>query len=207
MARLAAISAVAAVLVGLCLAGCATDNAHPAPRPTVDVLSDADRARITQKELDDVWATSGLPDSQRPVGIEMVRYVTLDDWAEVIAACMTEEGAPTAAEDGGLMMKTTAETAPVFAMARYVCQSRYPTDPVMLTPLNQSQLRYLYAYYAGSYRDCLREHGAEMPELPSEQTFVDNYRGQSWDPLRGIPDVLLAEVMAACPQRPEGVFG
>ncbi len=200
---------VAALLVTAVLAGCAAHDSDSV-QPTPNVLSQTDKDRITQATLDQLWTESGLPDTQRPTNISRVRYITLDEWADVMADCMTKQGAPTEADQGGLTYRSTDATDGQYALARYVCESMYPTDPVMLSPLNVSQLRYLYSYYIGPFRECIKKHGYDISEPPSEKVFVENYRRTPWNPLNGQNDPALSQLTAQsgpCPQRPAGLYG
>lgn len=206
LTRFAAAATVCGILALLC-GGCAAETAAQPLVAKPDTLTETDRSRITQHELDTLWNETGLPANQRPADIPMVRYVTLDEWASVIAQCMTDEGAPATEEGGGISYRSTVETAGTFKLAQYTCQSRYPTDPVMLTPLNESQLRFLYAYYTGSLRECLREHDADITDPPSEDVFIESYGRTPWDPMTDITDPTLLERDGPCPQVPVGLFG
>ncbi|QTX03336.1 hypothetical protein [Agromyces archimandritae] len=191
-----------AVTLAAGLTGCSA-TPEPVPRPTPNQLSPARSDALQQEHLDEVWASTGLPDAQRP-DVTEERTIALHEWSSTIAACMTEEGIPTEADGGGVSYQSVSNAA----LVQYICEARYPVDAVYYDQLNESQLRFLYDYLVNDFRDCLHSYDIAVSDPPSLQSFIENYpRNGGWQPMTEVPPSQAIEVERACPQIPEGIYG
>ncbi|ROQ18185.1 MULTISPECIES: hypothetical protein [unclassified Curtobacterium] len=200
-------AAVLCATAGL-LAGCAdAQPAVPSPAP----LSEAAGKKLLDASADNSWKVllKQYPNAQKPA-VALVRTVSRQEWATAQAECMAEKGFPqvSAKPDGSIALGSLPNTqAQARAVALYECQVEYPLEPKYLADFNDSQLKYLYAYYTGDLAKCLEEHGVQVPEAPSEQTFLDK-RG-AWSPYEkvDVSESRYYELVKACPEIPTAVYG
>ncbi len=153
-----------------------------------------------------------FPDAQVPT-VERVRLVTLEEWPEAMASCLTVEGFDAVAEDGGLGTSAPDGQELPYAIAYYICSIEYPIDPRVMVPLVDDQIRYLYEYYTQVATPCLQGEGYEVPEPPSLQTYVSTY-GQpgSWETYKLVAEAVSSQeewerINRLCPQIPVELYG
>lgn len=105
------------------------------------------------------------------------RYISLDEYAEVLVPCLTEQGIPAQAlPDGGIGFgDIPPEQAILQAEALYRCHVRFPTHPMFSEPLNDDQLRRLYGYLTGDLTTCVEAEGYETTRPPTEEVFIASY--------------------------------
>lgn len=212
----ARIWALPITLVGaIALSGCTTSEAtthfSDIPLPDKPALSAERTAALLDEDRESAWdaVVMEFPGLSRP-GAELIRIISQNEWATVMAECMTEAGFPsTASEDGGLESTFDASVAQSRALAMYVCKVSYPVDPRYSEAFNTSQLRYLYAYYRDVLVPCLDEHEIESTAIPSEQTFVESYPSALWSPYIGVQPPTEQEwlrLLRECPQYPDSLY-
>ena len=157
-----------------------------------------------------MWDRTGLPDDQRPE-VERIRFVDLREWGPTLASCMNDAGwdGVVAKPDGGIHQDGyTEDLRGAYAYDWYICTAKYPTDPVVNSPLNELQMKYLYRYRAGEMRQCLIDLGNEISEPTSEQVFLDEYpRTGGYNPINEVNDSHWTEAEEKCPQLPKGLWG
>jgi hypothetical protein len=178
------------------LAGCsagADGGATPAPTSSIPSAHEQNVAQLLAE----------YPDADVPT-VQPIRVVTLLEWPEVFAQCVTDEGFPaSAAADGGVDFEAIpAEQADASALATFVCRERYPVDP---SEFEDPDLSGLYDYYTQELVPCLEAEGYEIPSPPSEQTFIDSYWTAAWIPYNFVEvtsDEEWTRLNAACPQHP-----
>ena len=173
---------------------------------------------LVVERLDALWDRVNSDGSlgERPV-VERERYVSPQEWAPVVAACMVEEGFPgvTATADGGICSgDLPSAQAGAYSLAEYVCNARYPVDPKYLAPLESSQLDTLYEYMTGELTACLVSFGFSVADPPSLVRFRETWgTAEAWTPYSPsvTPNIaddygLFLEVSAACPQYPDNLY-
>ncbi|UOE43179.1 hypothetical protein [Agromyces larvae] len=206
-----AYSVSSCVAVGILLTGCTAPAPAPVPAPDVTPISGEAAEEIMAQVLDDQWAATGLPTADRPT-VTRERIIDANEWASVITGCLNEAGfsSATADEDGGIASGSLpAAQQSAYAMAMYTCNAKYPVSAVYNTPLDDSQLEYIYSYFESTLIPCLNELGYEIEEPPSRTSFVTNYGPNGWSPYKNLSlgSKKLAEAQERCPQVPEGLYG
>src|SRR5690606_19973409 len=157
--------------------GVAEDTAH------WDALRDERIAAKGEQLLRD-----GLVDSL-PTDVEFVRYLDRDEWAEVHAQCLRDQGFHTeVTPDGGLRFNAPADQQRALHEAQYRCDVQYPIHPRFRQPLTTEQIALLYGYYVDTLRPCLEAEGYEIEQPPSLETFTATlYEDSSWHPYNSVP--------------------
>jgi hypothetical protein len=182
------------------------------PKPVPDSLTPEQKSQLIETDLQDEREAllARYPNLEVP-DVVIVRVITLDEWGSTRAACMTEQGFPAQVNEwGGTTGTGNLSQDQPLALARYICNAQFPVDPLYEQPLNDSQLAFLYYYYTHELRDCLIDHGQELPDPPSEQVFIEQYgTDKTWTPYRFVSasDSDLTELNEECPQAPEGIYG
>jgi hypothetical protein len=152
---------------------------------------------------------SEYPDVPMP-STEVVRVVSLDEWASVMADCLHDAGFPdvTADDDGGISYSSPADQASQLALAKYVCSAQYPIDPKYTDEPTDDMVGELYEYLTKVQVPCLEEQGITVPEPPSKTIYIESYgEGDTWVPYLAIPaeaygDGTFDELQELCPQGP-----
>jgi hypothetical protein len=200
------IAAALALWVGV-LAGCtaAADSlVMPEPPPP---LSEAEATAALQQQADEAWdfVASRYPEAVRP-DVAKVRYVSGDEWAQVMVDCLQEQGIDAElSEDGGYGTQGTEAQALAHDLAQYVCNVQYPTDPSLAQPLTPDEIAFIYDYYIQVQVPCLVNEGYEVEPAPSREVFADTYgTAEMWSPYNSVsPGAGPAEwrrINEACPQ-------
>lgn len=203
-----------AITIAMTLGGCTP--APPPPAVKIDRLSSSERAASTATGLDAAWneIASQFPNLERPM-TNLIRYVNLQEWPRAKADCLTAAGFPSEVDDdGGVSSHVAGAQASALALADFQCQAEYPLDPTFETPLNRSQLKFLYFYFTKTLTLCLEDAGFSVSPAPSFASFEDGYdSASSWTPYSTVPKqseegkTTWAEVNKQCPQVPTGLYG
>jgi hypothetical protein len=136
-------------------------------------------------DLRGLAARYGLDDP--PTDVEFERYISPDEYAIVMVPCLNELGIPASTlPDGGVGFgDIPADQALAQKEAMYRCEVRYPTHPRFLEPLDDGQLRRLYAYFVDELVHCLEAEGYVVDPPPTMETFVASYsdpESEAWTP-------------------------
>ncbi|WP_439564168.1 hypothetical protein [Microcella sp.] len=203
----------ASVLATSILASCATPGEHLSA-----VTDRAEGTEVMQETLDQAWreVVAVDPGAVRP-DVELIRLVSLDEWAPTTASCLADEGFKDVTIDAsgqGVLVGDLAEAQrSAYQLALYVCAARYPLDPKYNEPLDEAQMKKLYEYYVNELSTCLRELGYEPSPAPSLQGFIDSYASDPWLPwveasLLAAPSGpnATAELETRCPQLPPDLW-
>lgn len=164
---------------------------------------------------DDAWQRVSIrfPSAVRPE-VDLLRFVTPGEMAEVQAQCLRGEGFPDVAvtPDGALSISgIPAEQEEALAVTRYVCEIRYQMEQDYTGALEMEELTELYTYYTQELVPCLQEKGYTPDDAPSVTTFADTYGSPStWSPYSSVQvssNEAWYEINEACPQWPRGFWG
>lgn len=174
IARAASIALAVATVVGL--TGCVT------PREPPRGPSEADRAEIVERRIDQAWMRTGLTGTvDRPV-VEVSDDVSF----AALAACIDSYGITGwnlyDSPDGmGFNLDSGVNTAAV-QLAMFTCFAQHPVDPVPDRPLlSRAQLDYLYDYYGSWVIPCLALESITVQRIPTRDQFMlPAWRG--WTP-------------------------
>jgi uncharacterized protein YceK len=195
------------IAVTLLLTGCTSSGSSDQPTP--DALTESESEALIQARIDEAWSRAGQT-GDRPT-VKIVRLVSLFEWPDAIAKCLNDAGYDNvSAVDGGLEIRDILEEQrSAMALAQYICEAQYPTDPKYNVPLNESQLSYLYDYLKNEQKPCLEKAGYTISEPPSEQKFIESYyRTGGWQPYSELPSGNAGnEMEKSCPQIPTGLWG
>lgn len=122
------------------------------------------------------------------------------DWASRYIECAREYGADARLLNGGSIAQPYAPGRPVKDGLDAACVDEVGESPLP-PPLTDSFLAGLYELYVVEAK-CLRDHGYSISSPPSRREWVENYGGDSWNPLTDVSnhggDVQKADGL--CPQ-------
>lgn len=199
---------VLAALICAGLAGCAsTPDTPPSPSTTPGQL-EAIAAKAVKDEnraFAEKYPDAALPDVPR------VKFVSRADWPVEIARCMTEAGYKATVNTSGGIDNVPVSDAqrPAYDLAVHTCRLQYPLDPELSIPYSDAELSYLYQYFTGPLKSCLKAHHEDIGEAPSEQRFKQTYgTDESWDPYLTVTDLTEAQwasLRKVCHPVPDGM--
>lgn len=187
-------------------------DAASIPPPVVDEPSEAalaDAAARDQAATLESLLTQ-FPDATVP-NVEWERFIELEEFGPVMAACYTDQGFPSVASaDGGVSGEYQEEEAEAYALAGYTCMTKFPTNPKYSIPLNESQIAYIYDYQTQVLTPCLEDAGYTVDAPPAREDFVASYLtdGGGWYPYEHVnAGSLTVSLNLQCPQLPEHLNG
>ncbi len=132
-------------------------------------------------------------------------YVEFDsmwaDWASLYVECARKYGADAEFNPvDGSINNAYAPGRPLTQGLDADCVEELGSPPES-PPLTDAFLRGLYELFLVQ-ADCLRAHGYVISEPPSAQEWVENYSGESWNPLMDVHNAGLPvhEADGLCPQ-------
>lgn len=193
--------------------GCS--SAGPTLPPPPPQLSEQATSAAYAELLEQSWqrVESEFPDAVRP-DVELVRFIDQAEWAEVIVACLVEQGVDAKVSNdgqGGYESQGVVGQEQSMAIAGYVCDAKYPVDPSLTQPLTDEELDYLYDYFVDVLNPCLERAGIDVIEPPSRQAFKDSLQSpDSWSPYLAVDPGGQDEwtrLVRECPQSPPGLRG
>lgn len=125
------------------------------------------------------------------------------DWATRYVECSRRHGADTKLAKDGAITQAVAPGRPTSGGFDADCVAelgRPPQGP----PASPTLLKGMYLLLVDQ-AGCLRGAGYQVSDPPSMQAWVENYSGDSWNPLRDINDqgIDIGPAMAICPQPDE----
>lgn len=177
-----------AIVVAVLAAGCG-NNSDDATAPRPESAIRADPGDLSQVELEKIAADleqyaadNGVTN---PPEVEIVRVVSLADWPQTYAQCLTQAGFPsTSSGDGGVSTDIPAGQDEAADLASYECHAKYPVDPSQngrnLTDLQKEQV---YEYLTATLVDCLEERGYQVNQIPSRDVFMSGFdESPPWNP-------------------------
>jgi hypothetical protein len=184
-----------------------------APPPDPASITAAQRRAATEADLAMRWdqVSRNHPGYPRPKA-SIVEYVNYLDEGPVLVACMRRSGYPhvTWSLSGGIVDADKAPDRFRLDVAIYLCEARYPEDPLELGYLSDAQEEYLYSYWSNETVPCLRSHGAVVANLPPVGQFGEGYEDVgALNPFtrarlpRGITQAYL---VATCPPYPGELY-
>jgi hypothetical protein len=171
--RLIVASAVIAVAAGMLLAGCASTPAAPAG------ITAAQKSAATEANLAERWSLiAGQNPALEAPKVPIVRYTNYLDEPSTIATCLRRAGYPKVVVTNANDVVDRALTPPEnysFDVAKYVCEAKYPRDPLELGYLSDAQEAFLYSYWQDNTVPCLRAQGLRVNDLPPIGQFGEGY--------------------------------
>lgn len=198
------------VIVGASLAACSSEIRPPTLPEAGEAELAAQASVDAQRALDALLEQ--FPDSIAP-SVERVRFIELNEWPDVTAACMGDEGFDVQSDGGGVGGGAPYGQEQPFAIAMYVCALKYPINPRSNIELNEDQIRYLYEYYTRIMTPCVQAEGYEVPPAPSLQSYIGQYGQEGmWNPYELVALATSSEeewqfINRKCPQTPSGLYG
>jgi len=204
-----ALVAVMVSTVALTITAC-TPQGDPlsSPDSSATEVDSATRAYLDETAT----ALAGQLGIVDPPKVELVRLITLNEWAPTQIACLQEAGFDATETADGQGIRYPQIEDPTLRqslnLAIYTCELKYPTQLKYMTPLSTDALTKLYEYRTGDLVSCLEREGYSVePDPPSLAVFIQTNAG--WSPFE---DIKIAEadmkrVFAECPQTPESIYG
>jgi hypothetical protein len=205
-------AAITAFLIAvLALSGCTQPDIQPPVVPGLSVEEQEAQAKIdlerNRQQYLGAFGTVEVPE------VERIRFISLDEWATVMADCLNVEGYEASAFNGALSTDAPEGQELPYALASYACSAKFPVNPRENTPLNEDQIRYLYEYYTQIATPCLEDLGiTDLPEPPSMQSYISSYAGgPDWNIYDAAADQADEEkwldLNEKCPQVPADLYG
>ena len=198
--------AVAAVLLLTACAGPASAVPVQAEKsPTAASQSGQNQDQDLKSERAQI--RSQFPNAKIPQA-KVIKKVTISEWPDAMAACMTAAGfQTTVTKDGGVTGRTPNGQQEANLIATYVCNVEYPLQAKYTKPLDEKQLSALYAYYTITLTRCLAKHGVQVPTPPSLSSFEQTYQSKPWTPYSFVPPSKGEALSRTCPQVPPHPYG
>lgn len=210
-----AVWCIASAFAAGAVASCSPAPNEPSQVPTGALAPTASSAATTATQpatmsretwLSNYWQGEGDPPKPLPV----IREVTREESGEAQRVCMEEQGWIDVSKDPEVTEIHVPEgQTQAYEVAWYQCNAQYPWAPKYYQPYNDKQLRALYDHSVGDLTACIKEQGHTVPDPPSFEKFVADYRNQSpdrWDAYGAVPAAKVNEVGKVCPMEPEGFF-
>lgn len=210
-------------LLFMTLAACSGPGDTPQPSESPDVWKPA--RPVAAKQWTDAereaWRTDEfLPDTAarlditNPPEVDLVRWITRDQWDATMSDCLTQAGFPTKPAVGGGLEHDPGipvDQTPGYHLAIYRCEAQYTLEPKYSQGTTDEQKGLLYDYYVQWLVPCVEEAGAHISDPPSRDTFIQDPSSFSpvfeatTQPLR----IGVRELMERCPPRPpsESFYG
>jgi hypothetical protein len=157
MVRMAAMAAVG--LTVLVLSACA---AQPRPAP----LTPEEVAAFEQQVDDDMWANTGLDESERPT-LPRGPYVSSEESNRAVNACAAE-------------MDVAGQSA---EFRFYVCYQATPMSPATLGYFSGEERLALYDYFQKMLIPCLELHGVHVQSAPPRWHTGEGPDRLAWHPV------------------------
>lgn len=122
------------------------------------------------------------------------------DWAQAYVDCARRFGTDAFVNEAGSIVSAVAEGRPQRDGLDAECLEEVG-EPPSAPPATKVFLSGYYQLLV-EQGECLRSKGFDVGDPPTQETWVENYSGDSWDP---VSDVLRAggdvfEALRACPQ-------
>ena len=114
-------------------------------------------------------------DIQDPPPVEVIHEITPAESKKVLDDCLAERGWTMV--NGSFQFP--GEQHDAFKLDSYVCIASYPIRAEYLTPMDDAGWRRVYDYWVRVTVPCLTQHGIDVPEPPSIETFLET---RSWTP-------------------------
>lgn len=149
-----------------------------------------------------------------PPEVPLVRWTDPTNYAPTVVKCLAEAGfTATAVGGNGLEFDEVPQSQDkARALANYTCAAKYTIHPYYNLPLSKSVLTKMYAWYTQVSAPCLRAHGIDVPEPPTQDTWIEEYSTSqpSWLPWNSVPGPNSTnpsttgwdELERKCPQNP-----
>lgn len=149
------------------------------------------------------WGPVSLPEE------EIVGFVSSTEWGPALAACINDLGFPgVLPADGGERLDfsgvriESAREGFDIDIATYRCQARYPVRGWFDEQVRAVEVPWALAYIREVQIPCLLAEGLEVPPLPRDDVFSEQWRSaEAWDPyaLSGTDPLVRARAALQCP--------
>lgn len=127
-----------------------------------------------------------------------------DDIFRAVAECLTEAGWDIEVDQltDSWEYSGPPEQLEAYRASRDEC-SRIATQGISFAPLTDDQMLEIFQYETWT-AECLRAEGIEVPEIPSEQVFIERYRSDdpwlAYNYLGQIGESSYRNLLKKCPQ-------
>lgn len=143
---------------------------------------------VTREDmLDALWEESGLEGDR--VDVDLIREVSDAEWLPAYADCLTAAGFPPEVSDSEMVKVVVPEgQEESHALADYTCKAQYPRRLEYLQPLTPEQLSIVYDWLIAETVPCFAEQGYEVADVPTRESFLEQYQGPEtmWLPQYGV---------------------
>lgn len=136
-----------------------------------------------------------------PPEVELVRFTTPEEWADVQVECLSENGFAARVSQGGVVIEgdVPAEQGEAVNLAFYRCGAAYPSDPRSGQALPRVRAEQQYDHMVTVAASCVEGYGVVVSEPPSMETWLSHYYGDqpTWDPFNEAAEQLSLEELEA----------
>lgn len=193
-------------MLALSLTAC---QVSPEPTPTTAVPSPSASPQSVEDEL---WSgvVALYPAAVRP-DVHFIRFVPVNEMASTQVDCLHDEGfldVVLTPDNGVRIDEIPSGQEEAYYVAAYSCNVRYQVD-TKANAFTDQRIRALYAYYRDFLVPCLSAQGYDVPDIPSETTFVDGYMTTGWTPYSVVQPATQDawyDINDECPQWPDGFW-
>jgi hypothetical protein len=115
-----------------------------------------------------------------PPVVEVDREVRPEDLPALVVGCLEQQGFTASISGDGRSWgaEFRSEQKEAWALAEYICQAKYPPQPVFYQPYDEATLARIHSFFVTTSIPCLRDAGLDVSDPPTLATFVDSYRSQ-----------------------------
>lgn len=177
------------LFVSACASG-GSDQSSPSAEG-LDSASRLDNQQLMTLRGDELRRRSAAMGIASPPVVPLVRWTDLTNYAPTMVRCLKGSGfSATAVGGSGLEFGDIPQSQDnAYSLAIYTCTSKYTIHPYFNLPPSIAALEKMYTWYTGTSAPCLRSRGIDVPQPPTKDTWVEQYRnGQpSWLPWHTVP--------------------
>lgn len=126
-----------------------------------------------------------------PPDVELVRFVTAEEWPQAQVDCLAGAGFSYRASQGGIALVGDVPPNQIDALnlATYQCSAMYAADPRTQLTLPRLRAEMQYQHWVDTVAPCVRAQGFDPGEPPSLEVWLDQYyvNPPPWDPFANVP--------------------
>lgn len=210
---------IALVTIGtLALAGCTGTSSEERAQATQEgpqiVVRGADLREPTQEEVDAHWDEMGTlferMDQEWPQDIEIVRWISRDEWDSTMAECLIDAGFPMEIGRDGYLRSSEIEgdrEIDEYLASWNICEAQYPVHPASEWEIGDAYFSAQYDYLIHEWTPCMEWEGYPQPVPLTREEFIERIRSTgdaygsfgAFDAIRHLSEDEFYAVLWQCP--------